>query len=91
MNLTPVASTNLHAVGYEPATSILWVQFKNGTVYEYHNVPPAVYSDMMSGDIGRYFAEIIKPQRYTMPYVKLGFQPLAGPPSVPGLFTDEDM
>lgn len=77
MILTPLSSTNLHAAGYDPATSTLWVQFKNGTVYEYRNVPPTVYAAMMAGDSGRYFAEIIKPQRYTMPYVKLGYMPLA--------------
>lgn len=83
MQLTPVASTNLHAVGYSAATNQLWIQFKNGTVYQYDGVPAQTYNDMMTGDSGRYFAEIIKPQRYTMPFTKLGVLPLAvGPASV---------
>jgi hypothetical protein len=91
MQLTPVSSTNLHAVGYDPATSQLWVQFKNGIVYQYDRVPPETYADMMSGDCGRYFAEIIKPQRYTMPFTKLGPMPLSGPPSVADESTLWDM
>lgn len=91
MQLTPVSSTNLHAVGYDPMTSQLWIQFKNGTVYQYDGVPPQTYAAMMRGDCGRYFAEIIKPQRYTMPFTKLGMMPLAGPGPVSDGFTVEDM
>lgn len=92
MELTPVNSTNLHAVGYDSATSQLWIQFKNGTVYQYDGVTEAVYGSMMAGDCGRYFAEIIKPQRYTMPFTKLGVLPLAsGSPPVYGQYTVEDM
>lgn len=91
MQLTPVSSTNLFAVGYDEATSQLWIQFKNGTVYQYDNVRPKTYADMMAGDCGRYFTDIIKPQRYTMPFTKLGTMPLAGPASVPGDFLDGDM
>lgn len=89
--MTPVSSTNLHAVGYDPATSQLLVQFKNGTVYQYNNVTQQVHTAMMAGDPGLYFAEIIKPQRYSMPFVKLGYMPLAGPPSVFDVFPDGDM
>ena len=77
MELMPVQSTNLHAIGYDPGSMALQVQFHNGDVYAYSNVPPDVYSQMLSGDAGGVFAEIIKPQRATMPYVKMGTLPLA--------------
>lgn len=91
MQLTPVSSTNLSAVGYDAATSQLWVQFKNGMVYQYDNVQPKTYADMMAGDCGTYFATIIKPQRYSMPFTKLGYMAPAGPGPVSEGFTDDDM
>lgn len=84
MDLMPVRSTNIHAIGYDAPSQTLAVQFKSGDVYQYSNVDAQTYQKLMSGDIGRYFAEIIKPQRYTMPFVKLGQMPLAR--SSPGLF-----
>jgi hypothetical protein len=85
MDMRIVQSTNIHAVGYDPNTSAMRVQFSNGLVYEYANVTPDVAQRMTTGDIGLYFATIVKPQRHTMPYVKLGVQPLAR--SAPGPFT----
>jgi len=76
MQLMGVASSNIHAVGYDPETNEMQVQFNDGTVYSYQNVSPDVYANMIQGDIGRYFASIVKPQRYTMPYTKLGVMPL---------------
>lgn len=77
MELVRVASTQIHAVGYDPEASIMQIQFNNGVVYVYQNVSPEVYQGMISGDVGRYFASIVKPQRYTMPFTKLGVMPLA--------------
>lgn len=77
MDLIRVVSTNIHAVGYDSLTKTMQVQFNNGEVYQYDAVPDEVYAGMTSGDIGRYFASIVKPQRSTMPYTKLGPMPLA--------------
>jgi len=76
MQLMRVSSTNINAVGYDPDTCEMQIQFKNGEVYSYQNIAPDVYQGMSTGDIGRYFASIVKPQRYTMPFTKLGPMPL---------------
>lgn len=76
MELMRVQSTNLHAVGYEPDSAELQIQFNSGDVYAYQNVEPSTYEAMMAGDPGRYFASIIKPQRYRYVFTKLGNMPL---------------
>lgn len=39
MDLKPVKSSNIEAVGYDPATRKLQVKFKSGGVHEYDDVP----------------------------------------------------
>ena len=43
MELTPVISSNIQAIGYEVEDEILQVVFLNGSVYEYFDVPEEVY------------------------------------------------
>lgn len=52
------------------------IQFTNGMVYAYQNVEPSTYAAMIAGDIGSYFASIIKPQRMRYVFTKLGNMPL---------------
>ena len=60
--MIPVESSNLSAVGYEPASSVLTIQFKSGGVYEYFAVPQAVYRQLLgSASVGSYFASSIRP------------------------------
>lgn len=75
MQLMPVNGTNIHAIGYDPDTMALQIQFNNGTVYAYQNIAPDVYESLLANP-GTYFAQVIKPQRYTMPFTKLGVMPL---------------
>lgn len=77
MELMRVSSMNLHAVGYDPDSASLQIQFNNGEVYAYANVEPDTYEALIAGDPGRYFASIIKPQRYKYVFTKLGTLPLA--------------
>jgi hypothetical protein len=44
--MTPVASSNIAAVGYENGD--LYIAFRNGTVYRYFGVPQTVYTALMS-------------------------------------------
>lgn len=65
MQLIPITSSNLSQIGYDPDTMTMQIMFKNGSLYAYQNVEPETYDAMINGgDPGRYFAEIIKPQRY---------------------------
>lgn len=59
MNMIPVISSNLAAVGYEGST--LRIRFKSGWTYDYYNVPMSVYENLMNASSkGSYHAENIK-------------------------------
>ncbi len=61
MNRTPVSSSNLASVGYNSQTATLEIEFLNGSVYQYFNVPESIYSGLMSAaSHGSYFAAHIK-------------------------------
>jgi hypothetical protein len=67
MTLTPVPSSCLKAVGYDYETETLYVQFTNGKIYEYYNVPKNVYDEMMTAlSRGNYLAtRIAKAYNYS--------------------------
>ena len=61
MQRNPVNSSNLVSVGYDPATTILEVEFKNANVYRYFDVSTAVYRELMSApSIGQFFNKYIR-------------------------------
>ncbi|MEW6765240.1 MAG: KTSC domain-containing protein [Pseudomonadota bacterium] len=65
MNRVPVSSSNLRAVGYDPATRTLEVEFLNGGLYSYSGVPASVHAGIMSASShGSYFDAYIKEGGY---------------------------
>lgn len=48
--LTPVESSMIQAVGYDPKTRILEVLFNSGRTYRYEGVPTEVYDELMAAD-----------------------------------------
>jgi hypothetical protein len=46
----PVQSTAIAKVGYSKRRHILEIEFVNGAVYRYLDVPPAAYRDLMSAE-----------------------------------------
>jgi hypothetical protein len=57
----PISSSALATVGYSKRRHILELEFVNGAVYRYLNVPPSVYRDLMSaGSKARYYDSNIK-------------------------------
>jgi hypothetical protein len=51
---TPVKSSSLKSVGYDPATKALEIEFASGQVYRYADVPAESFADLMSAaSIGR--------------------------------------
>lgn len=50
MEMTPVNSSNIEAVGYDPDSATLTMQFKKGSVYEYYDVPQYEYDGLMAAD-----------------------------------------
>jgi hypothetical protein len=61
MNRTPVTSTNVASIGYDPNTMTLEVEFRNGSVYQYFDVPETVYQELASASsVGTYLNQNIK-------------------------------
>lgn len=57
----PVNSSSLAAVGYDHFTGTLEIEFHDGSVYQYFEVPAYVYTGLMSmGSHGYYFQTFIK-------------------------------
>jgi len=62
MNLIPVSSSAIAAVGYNPQTQNLKIRFVNGyTVYDFCNVPQHIYDGLMAaGSKGGYYRRFIR-------------------------------
>ncbi len=59
---TPVKSSTVESMGYDPGTSTLRVTFKSGGTYDYVGVPQDSYAQLTSGgSIGKYIQRHIKP------------------------------
>jgi hypothetical protein len=61
MERTPVESSQLVSVGYDPATSTLEIEFKGGGIYQYFDVSPEVHKAFIEAEsLGRYFGKEIR-------------------------------
>lgn len=61
MQREAVSSSNVAAIGYEESSSTLEVEFLDGSVYQYFDVPQNVYEGLKSASsIGGYLAKVIK-------------------------------
>ena len=59
MNREPVNSSNIASVGYD--RGILEIEFKNGSLYHYHQVPEEVFENWFKTEsVGSYFFKHIK-------------------------------
>jgi KTSC domain len=57
-----VDSSAFLAAGYDESTQTLEVEFHDGDIYHYYEVPPVVYRDLLkASSSGQYFAYFIKP------------------------------
>lgn len=61
MEMIRVDSTNVAAVGYDSGSSILQVEFNNGTLYQYFDVPEHIFEGLRdAASVGGYLAANIK-------------------------------
>jgi len=66
----PIASTNIVSIGYDAANETLEVEFLNGSVYQYFNVPTQLFDQLMlSGSKGQFLNVYIK---NSYPYSRVG-------------------
>ena len=70
MNREPVASGSIASIGYDEPSQTLEVEFTNGAVYQYYNVPQPVFEQLMQAPSkGQYLAYQIK---NAYPYSRVG-------------------
>lgn len=55
IELIAVESSHISAIGYDPDNGVLQIEFTDGKLYEYYDVPQYVYDDFYySESKGRY-------------------------------------
>jgi hypothetical protein len=56
-----VESTTMRSVGYDQTNQVLEVEFQSGTIYQYLDIPPAIYKELWEAESkGRYFNSEIR-------------------------------
>jgi hypothetical protein len=61
MNRQPVSSSNIASIGYDADSQTLEIEFLNGGVYQYFDVPTYVHEELMNASShGQYLAQNIK-------------------------------
>jgi hypothetical protein len=63
MRRRTVSSSAISSVGYDPKEKVLELEFSSGGVYDYYEVPPKIYAELMSAESkGRFVSEQIRGQ-----------------------------
>ena len=61
MKKVNVTSSNIAAIGYDKKELKLYVDFKNGYEYVYHDVPRSIHKGLMEADShGKYLSANVK-------------------------------
>lgn len=61
MERQSVVSSNVSSIGYNAGDSILEVEFNNGAIYQYFDVPQHIHEEIIVADsIGGYLAKNVK-------------------------------
>ena len=61
MKRNHVESSNIESIGYDSSSQTLEIEFLNGTIYQYFDVPQHIYDGLISADShGKYLASNIK-------------------------------
>jgi hypothetical protein len=56
-----VISSTIARIGYEDSSQLLQVNFLNGNIYQYFDVPPAVFQELMASESkGSYLGKFIR-------------------------------
>jgi KTSC domain len=67
MQRTAVDSTTMRSVGYDAAEQVLEIEFTSGAVYQYVDVPAAIFDRLMQAESkGRYFNDEIRDDYITL-------------------------
>jgi hypothetical protein len=56
-----VESTTMRSVGYDRTEQVLEIEFQSGAIYQYLDVPPAIYTELLEAESkGHYFNSEIR-------------------------------
>ena len=56
-----VESTTMRSIGYDRTEQVLEVEFQSGDIYQYLDVPPAIYKELSDAESkGQYFNSEIR-------------------------------
>lgn len=70
MERQPISSSNIISAGYDPVQQILEIEFKQGLVWQYPNVPEQMWFEFLGAPSqGKYFNSQILPR-----FKDLGFR-----------------
>lgn len=70
MDRTPVSSSNLASAGYDESSEVMEVEFLDGSIYQYYNVPRSIYDALISApSAGKFLASQVKGH---FPYSRVG-------------------
>ena len=63
INRVAVTSTNIASIAYVAQTSVLEIEFRNGSTYRYFLVPSSVYDAFrQASSMGVFFNQLIRPR-----------------------------
>lgn len=76
ISMTSVKSSQIHAIGHDPVTNTLAIQFKSksgaGSVYHYQNFTPELFNEFKSAkSLGQHFKTSIKDAVKKHPFSKV--------------------
>lgn len=61
MDRTAVSSSNIKSVGFDPSNNIVEIEFSDGSIYQYFDVPEATYQSLVGApSVGKYFHQEIR-------------------------------
>jgi len=56
-----VDSSNLESVGYVKTTRTMYIRFRSGKIYSYHDVEEVVFNELVGAEsVGKFFNEFIR-------------------------------
>lgn len=66
IELQPVESSNIEAIGHDPATKTLRIRFKSGGTYDYPDVSAKKHQDLVGAkSLGQYFHRYFKQHKFS--------------------------
>lgn len=70
--MSKVESSNIAAIGYDPESKKLRIEFLNNTAYDYDNVPKEVHDEIMAAEShGKALNALVKKNPSLYPFTRI--------------------